>query len=371
VSSGGDRRIPGLDGLRGVAVTMVLASHICTQLPWGGRFRNVLLRLLTVGWIGVDLFFVLSGYLITTLLLDRRHGRRPLLDFYARRALRILPLYFLVVGTIVIVSALAKDRPPEVEELLARQGWLWVNATNVVEALDDRWVFDTPWYGASHFWTLAVEEQFYLVWPLLVLFLGERSLLRLCAGLLGGCLLLRIGCLLLGVPTRSIYVLTPTRLDALAAGALVALVLRDPAARQRAVVHAQRIAAAGLLVLATIFVVRRGRLDREDAWVVTLGLSLTAWTFAALVAWVVAVPSGRLASLLEHRALVPIAPYSYGAYVVHWLVLPPLVRLSRTWASAWRADAVFVAAMLLATTALAVCLRHLWEQPFLRLKRYV
>src|SRR6476659_1880231 len=111
---------------------------MCTPFRWGGKLRNVLLHLFTVGWIGVDLFFVLSGYLITTLLLDRRGGRRPLRDFYARRALRILPLYYLVVGTIVVVSALAKHRPPAVEELLTRQGWLWPKAINVAEALNDR-----------------------------------------------------------------------------------------------------------------------------------------------------------------------------------------------------------------------------------------
>ena len=154
----GDRgRIPGLDGLRAMAILIVVAGHLNVRFEDQPSHRNLLWRMAGSGGIGVDVFFVLSGYLITTLLLREfeRHGRIDLGSFYLRRAFRILPAFYLYLSAVALLVPLA--------------GWL-VPLRSMVYAglfLYDYAALPHPWL-VGHLWSLAVEEQFYIFWPVLL-----------------------------------------------------------------------------------------------------------------------------------------------------------------------------------------------------------
>ncbi len=157
------RRIPSLDGLRAISILMVLFSHATHTLnfpPWLIKRASTFI----VGALGVRVFFVISGYLTTTLLLKeaKREGRISLSEFYQRRVFRILPVYFFYIFTVLLVV-----------------GWLGLNAIYAPTYLS-AFAFMThlwgPWSSESwplmHSWSLAIEEQFYLIWPAMLVFLG-------------------------------------------------------------------------------------------------------------------------------------------------------------------------------------------------------
>lgn len=189
-------RLPALDGLRGLAIAAVVLFHV---------------HLLPGGWAGVDLFFALSGYLITGTLLRTRGRPGYWARFVSRRARRILPLYALVLLGAWGLRAAQIDETPAapwwVFLMFGQNYWVAVAGT-----------FGTPLLGAT--WSLAVEEQFYVVWPLVVRVFGRDGLALLCLALLVCAPILRSS--LVGA-ADTIYVLTPCRIDALAAGALGAL----------------------------------------------------------------------------------------------------------------------------------------------------
>src|SRR5687768_1805284 len=177
---------PALDGLRGTAVIAVLVCHYAVLLP-----RTPAVGLLEIGWAGVDLFFVLSGFLITGILLDARGTPHYLRNFYARRALRIFPLYYGFLAVTLLVSLAVKLAPGASHEglrhLWAAQPSLWTYTANYWMPAQTAW---SPWSEVViPLWSLSVEEQFYLVWPLVVCRLSERGLVRLCVGIVAGALL--------------------------------------------------------------------------------------------------------------------------------------------------------------------------------------
>ena len=170
-------REPVLDGIRGLAIFAVLWHHLVTfsGLEPAVRLDYHLWRTGSWGWVGVDLFFVLSGFLITGILYDSRSSGRYYFNFFGRRALRILPLYYgvLAVAFLVVPAFLA---PRSAEALTRDQAWYWLYLINVKFAFDG---WPEPAY-LGHFWSLAIEEQFYLIWPLVVRMLSRRRLLLVC-----------------------------------------------------------------------------------------------------------------------------------------------------------------------------------------------
>src|SRR5579862_7894518 len=140
---------PALDGLRGVAILSVMVEHLAPRLLAGG------------GWVGVDLFFVLSGFLITGVLLDGKDDPHRGRTFYVRRALRIFPLYYATLALITfgpLAKALALGLSAQT------LGWYWIYGTNWQIALGMAHIGGP----IAYFWSLAVEEQFYLIWPLII-----------------------------------------------------------------------------------------------------------------------------------------------------------------------------------------------------------
>src|ERR1035437_5812327 len=167
------RNIRALDGIRGVAIILVMLHHFEHLIPPCNIAIRFMKLMLSYGWVGVDLFFALSGFLITGILLDTRKANNYFSAFYARRVLRIFPLYYSVLIVILGAAAVWSHRP-HVLPLVADQKLSFLYLTNWLVLWKGEWGPNI----VGHFWSLAVEEQFYLIWPLCVWLLISQRLAK-------------------------------------------------------------------------------------------------------------------------------------------------------------------------------------------------
>src|SRR5512137_513909 len=363
---------PALDGMRGVAVLMVLAFHFLHVDGEGGAAERVLLSASRSGWAGVDLFFVLSGFLITGILLDARGAPGYFRAFYARRVLRIFPLYYAYLAVLFLAVPLLL---PTLDVKAETQGWLWTYLGNVLFAREGGF-HASPYTG--HFWSLAVEEQFYLAWPLVVWVLPRRALAAACLALVAGAFALRWGIHRTTFNATAAYVLTPCRMDALAMGALAAVAAREPGwwpVLRRAAPWV--LAAAAAAVGATWAV--RGAFFGGDPQVQVWAFTPLAAGFAALLVLAVDAPrEAALSRVLRARPLAVAGRYSYGLYVLHYPIFLALEAagisaavLADATGAWWAGVAGFVALAGAVTLAAALLSWHLLERPFLAWKDLV
>ena len=327
-ATSGHDHIQTLDGMRGIAVLLVLAFHFSWEFPEVGAVATHVKRVLWTGWIGVDLFFVLSGFLITRGLVAP--SNKPLLTrmkmFWMRRVLRIFPLYyaFIIVGSVIG---------------LALGHWIpgpayWLYMQNYVLAFDPE---ELRW--TAHFWSLAIEEQFYFVWPVVALVTPRRRLVPLTLALIAACLVLRAGFTLKAhfweplTVVKFVYRATFTRADGLLLGARVATLQRESS---HTISHLWRRLRFPLFVLTGVgvvglYVVAKG-LNGYDRRVVVAGYFLLALFFASAVSLCADGQIGpRVRAFLTSRVLVSCGKVSYGMYIFHWpvliLAIPTLKRL--------------------------------------------
>ena len=218
-------RVPVLDGIRGIAILLVMMFHFWAvgtarlSYPLERAYSSIA----GMGWIGVDLFFVLSGFLITGILLDLRRNPDYFRIFYGRRTVRIFPLYYAALTVFFLVvpmllTHLHHQRAFDVETGTAGKLFAWTYLLNWYEGLKGFQIIPHP---LQHFWSLAIEEQFYLVWPFLVLKLARRRLIQVCFGLMALGLFMRAVMYWIHLPIAA-YTWTICRADPLAAGAIVA-----------------------------------------------------------------------------------------------------------------------------------------------------
>ncbi len=310
--------VPELDGIRGIAILLVLLFHF--SLNASGPLANVL----SCGWCGVDLFFVLSGCLITGILLESKGSDNYFRVFYARRALRILPLYFAAVAGIFFillpaVRMLGKPGPwtaiPSSEQI-----WYWLHISNWRTA-----------YGhfagepIGHFWSLSIEEQFYLAWPLVIFLCPSRYTLWVCITAFVACLGFRnlpeVQALQHQHPDF-VYRITPARIDALAAGAAIAVAVRRPGFRQFAVKWARPGALIGVIAIAVLFAGIAAAGETGRTLMARFGYSLIALGFCGIVAYALTNSGASTIAprLLRSKFLRSFGAYSYAIYVLHPLL---------------------------------------------------
>ena len=310
-------RIPQLDGVRGVAILLVLAWHYAAG-PLGmhaGRAHSGTLGRgpLALTWSGVDLFFVLSGFLIADILLRARAADNYFAVFFARRTTRLVPLYFLALAAFVV----ARERSAGVEPLrvMFDEGGvpLWTYPLflqNLGMARAGGW--GPGWLAPT--WSLAVEWQFYLTFPLLVRFAPPRMVPVAAAAAVLGCPVLRD----VLMPTAG-YVLLPSRADAFLAGVLAAYLLWDPAAARRVEARLPWLRAAwwGLLAGVGVMAYRLEWFGAVTGDYGTLTHSLLAAFYGTTVLLTVADERWWLNRVMRLRPLRWVGVVSYGVYLIH------------------------------------------------------
>lgn len=368
-------RIPALDGLRGLAILAVKVFHqTCLTSDFG--LDREFLWLAQFLQIGVDLFFVLSGFLITGILLDAQGGPGYYRNFYARRLLRVVPLYYaiLVVGLVVLPRVMhsrsAKWGPLGGIEPL----WYWAFLSN--------WWIALRGYGPRNglidlSWTLSIEEQFYLVWPVVVRACSRRGLLVVCWGLIASALLGRLALVAGGAPPLWVHMMTPARWDALAVGALVALLARGPAGLAAMAGPAHRLAIGGGLILASLILAMRWSPAASPALAVAGGSVVAAAGAGLLVIAATSRPGHFAAWVFESRPLRTLGVYSFALYLFH-NPIQALIRerfygpeqFPRLGGSAIPGQLLFYVVATLPALACAWVSWHLFEGPILRLKRF-
>jgi peptidoglycan/LPS O-acetylase OafA/YrhL len=367
--------VPELDGVRGIAIAAVMALHfVCSMIDPNNFVEAIFTKVTSYGVWGVDLFFVLSGYLITGILWDTRESTSYLRTFYVRRTLRIFPLYYAV---LLVVFVLLPERTleayaPGLLEARAVQGWIWTYLTNILEARTGQ--FSVPYI--AHFWSLSVEEHFYLVWPFVILWLSRRTAMAACIGLAAFSLVLRIVFTAMGKSDVFIHVLTPCRLDTLCTGAWFALALRGVPQGERLLPRPgpwlAGFAAVIVAASAPLSIVPAARTVliplRESALAVFFGVFIlaTAERRGAGGAW----------ALLRSRALTQLGKYSYGLYVFHGMVAYGMERahlvdrLAPVVGSRLASLLLLAMAGSTASIAIAVTSYELFESRFLKLKKH-
>jgi peptidoglycan/LPS O-acetylase OafA/YrhL len=368
------RHMAELDGVRGVAILGVMLLHFVGSLSAQNILERVVVKLSIYGVWGVDLFFVLSGFLITGILYDAKGSARYFKNFYARRTLRIFPLYYAVLAVLVLlpVGAVAGVFG-ELAELQRVQGYLWPYLTNFYVASTGS--FSVPY--VSHFWSLAVEEHFYLFWPFVVGSLSLVATQRVSLLLMTLALGLRLFFsqdASSSVDAMKALVWTPCRLDALCCGAWFALAVRSPAraAVERACKRLVPILAAVIVALSAF----HARTVAFDAWVLPLrGTALALWFGAAIVE--LTSDNGFAPAKRAARAgwLRWLGRYSYGLYVFHGIVA--YLSHEHAWEARWTVatGSHALAAVLVSlvgiglSVAISVASFELFEQPVLKLKR--
>ena len=363
------RHIAALDGLRGVAILLVLFKHAFELL--GNSTQPILKTIETfsgVGWIGVDLFFVLSGYLITSILLNSKDSEGYFRNFYSRRALRIFPAYY---ACLVVVLLIVPHLPSRVGSALdlsrgtTGQSWLWLYGTNVKITLNRDWYFG----ALDPFWSLSVEEHFYLVWPALVFLMSPRSLRRVCGWLILIAPALRVAMILKGNITGA-YVFTLCRMDSLAWGALAALFTYDQCTRAMALIRGKWIFALVLFACVAFWPVAGPWQTKTE---LSLGFSLLGFAFCGAVL----TAANRPSRFLENRLLRSFGIYSYGIYIweakLTWGLFPFLAK-SKYGAVIFASHSLGRLGLSLAAIASAYAIGwlsyHVVEKPFLLLKRH-
>jgi peptidoglycan/LPS O-acetylase OafA/YrhL len=368
---------PALDGIRGVAFLMVFGTHYL-QLPWG--------------WTGVNVFFVLSGFLITGILYDTRDDPHRVKKFYVRRTLRIFPLYYGLMLLLVFLYPFFRWQ----------WNWHWLlwpaYLGNMLRAVPPRGAsfallefgqplsrnFPRVLLSLGHFWSLCVEEQFYLLWPWVVFGIGRsssapearRKLLRICvAGVIALPLLRILASHTLppaSIDNVALLTVTPLPFDALLLGAIVALLHRGPLAHL--VLPGARSALAVTAIALTLVLVSSSSARHSALPTVyashphgtfTWGVSLINIIAACVI--VMAMEPGSLTFRVFHlRPLRWLGRISYGAYVFHDILHGQIIRLVQHYTAHW---VLPTAAAALASTLLLAWASFRWfETPFIRLK---
>jgi len=335
------------------------------------RISKAIVSVSSLGWLGVDLFFVLSGFLITDILLRAKGEPDYLKNFYMRRALRILPLYYgaLIALFLVIPHFIALS--PESVRAKSNQGWLWAHSADFETWAHAKFDLDGGGYYLAHFWSLSVEEHFYLVWPLVVLVANEALLLRVALGTALTAVLIRTVFVLGHVFPGTIYMLTFCRMDGLALGAALAIALRSHSLAAFVRSKAPWVFGASALYAAVVGASAR----TEAGWhwsMQTFGYSVLDLGAAALI--VLAMTNRRFERACSLSMLRAFGKYSYGAYVIHGAALHVLQRRLLPLRSSVHSEALGLCLYALAAIAISMTLAvisfHLFEKPFLKLKRF-
>ena len=366
------RHLPALDGVRGFAVLGVACSHLFPGTPHSS-LDTFVHNTFAFGASGVDLFFVLSGFLITGILYDSLPDPGFFRKFYARRVLRIFPLYYGVLAAFALAALIFGLNFHH--QLLSLALYLQ-NSTLIAQRIRD---YAGPTFlPLPHFWSLAIEEQFYLVWPVTVFLLRtRRRLLGFCAAALLLCPFLRSFLFLHGVNYYIVETNTLCRSDSLLAGAALALLFRsrlhDRVLRAAAWIF---LAGAGSGVLLAYASSHGPFFNTATGYQIFLAFDFSALALTFVGVITLSLHSRPVSAVCTLRPMRWLGKYSYGIYVLHLILFgylyEPLRHLLSLYLTPNKATGILIAGILIFLLSLlaAYLSYHLFEKHFLRLKRF-
>jgi peptidoglycan/LPS O-acetylase OafA/YrhL len=314
------RRIPELDGLRGLAILLVILDHYIASASNArlGLWPHRALSLFTVGWSGVDLFFVLSGFLIGGILLDARDSPTYFRTFYMRRVFRILPVYYTWILLYALTVGWVLWRSP---------GWLGVSLSSFKPVLIQvlflqNMQFGTQalawaWFGVT--WSLAVDEQFYLIAPPLIRFLTARRLFFFLMGTICAAPILRVMVSRIWMPgTTAASFLMPCRADALACGILLAMAWRSDSVRRFLKANAVLFKRILLGLLGGVLALLWWLLHPSSLIGVSIGYTWMALFYACLLVVTLTQEGSWIARAMRNPMLRRLGTISYCVYILHY-----------------------------------------------------
>ncbi|MGI8979153.1 MAG: acyltransferase family protein [Pirellulaceae bacterium] len=358
--------IPALDAIRGLAILLV-TSYRFWERPVGETVpSDALSHFFSLGFRGVDLFFILSGFLITGILFDAKQKPHYFRNFYMRRTLRIFPLYYAVLAVTLLILPLAGWSTARLfPEAHQDQAWLWLYGANVLQSLRGEWCLGS----FNHFWSLAVEEHFYLFWPLVIYVCSRRTAMIACGSVVGIAAVVRTLWLLGGGNDVAAETFTLLRMDALAMGGLLALAIRGPGG-----VKALYPWAFGAVIFLAALLLPISLLHKRL-------LAIPELLFAAFFAGVIllalaASKEGLWGKLWNSRLLRFFGKYSYGMYVFQNLLIPVVASwlsveiLQEQLGNQILARLAYLTLMTALTIAAAMLSWHLFEKHVLKLKSW-
>ena len=365
-------RIPELDGLRGVAIGMVV---ICHYLEFGfvtrhGSLGAYLKALPGLSWSGVDLFFVLSGFLIGGILLDARESSNYFAVFYTRRFFRIVPIYVVILLLFPLAEAAIRSAQAGAFSWLFANSMPWYSYATFTQNI---WMVLRGNYGGNWLaptWSLCVEEQFYLTLPLLIRLLSRQRLVPwLLVFICSAPVLRSILVWHSGANVMRELVVMPCRADALLMGVLAAVIMRDAGWRER-IARSRRLFPALLTgLLAGVALLARFAPGISFRLMRTVGFTWLALFYACILLFAILRQDSWLSRSLRNRLLMWLGSIAYGVYLIHQAVQGLVFgyfgeRAPGIWQ--W-GDLKFVVISLGVTLAVAAISWQWFEKPFLRL----
>ncbi len=356
------KHIGQLDGVRGLAILLVLIFH----------FFYPHVSVAGIGWIGVDLFFVLSGFLITGILFDTKTDSAYFKNFYFKRAVRIFPLYYATLLFFFFLAPLIIDTDviAGFQYLKANEIYFWAYLSNILAVTDSDW----PSLNAlSHFWSLAIEEQFYMAWPLFIYLIPNKHLIKAIIGVIFLAIGFRIYSFVFIGDWLINYIFILARVDSLGIGALIAVMIRTKKSLIELYCHPFLLVSGFIICL---MIVLGGSLSFGSPGNQTIGFTVNAVFFGCV-----------LLSSLQDKSIVSgffkssllrfLGKYSYGLYVYHKLViylLSPYL-MNALWNQMELPDSLILVlnttVLIFVTIIVAYISFHCMESRFLELKKFL
>ncbi len=370
-----DNRIKELDGLRGVAIIIVIALHIFKRAAYFTKHPVLLFitNLTTIGWVGVDIFFTLSGFLITSILLRAKNQEHYFRNFYIRRILRIFPLYYAAIAFVLLFAP--KLEPEFLDQLnialpvllLYQQNWAMLfNSFHL-----------TGYLGVT--WSLAVEEQFYFIWPFVIFFLDREKLIKVSFGYIAVSIAARIlGALFwgnLGDVSAFFAYGSFARFEQMLIGALLAIFLASEGAREYVRRYSLAVFVVSLSAFAALCFMMRPTLPHMEYanYPLTIGGYTTAalFTTGLIGVFVTHPPQDVLRRLFRNPILAFFGKYSYSMYLFH--VTVALILLDLFWHSelrGWKPYFLYIISTYAVTVLISLLTWNLLEKHVLGFKKY-
>jgi peptidoglycan/LPS O-acetylase OafA/YrhL len=343
------KHMPVLDGVRGLAVLLVVLFHFFSM---------------GFGWLGVDLFFVLSGFLITGILIDSKGQPHYFRNFYARRTLRIFPLYyFVLILFFILINAdafILKDR----NYFTQNMHWYFLYIQNWLYAFNG-WPRD---HALNHFWSLAIEEQFYLFWPLLVYLLPVRKIIVACIIFIVISIAARYISWYSGSNATFQFTATFCRLDGLSIGAVIAVMVR---------LHQQWLAKVCkwlfIITIPLIIVIYllAGTMKYDNYYFLTAGFTIFDLFFGGILISCFLPRFPLPKKFFSMKWMIWLGKYSYGIYVYHWIIyqlLWPYFREASGNPTIADVRYIYGTLCIVLTLITSFASYHLMEAPLLKLK---